>query len=202
MTARIQLPVPSEGLTAALMVRRSVRDYDGEPVSLAELSRLFWAGQGVSHSSGKRTVPSPNGLHPLSLYLVAGRVDGADTGLYRYEPRVHALEPVGHGDLRDHLYGAAFEDQPWIRDCAALIVVAGDVARVENEFADQPPAGKRGRRYVYLEAGAAAQNIALQAAELELGSVLVGGFDDDRVKRLLGIGGEPLVLLPVGRPAT
>lgn len=202
MTVRIQLPSPgvSEGFAALLMTRRSVREYAGGQLTLHELARLFWTGQGISHSSGKHTVPSPHGLSPLSLYLVAGEVAGVEPGLYGYDPRTNALVAVGHGDLRDSLYRAALEDQPWVKSCAALIVITGDVARTADEFRDQPPAGARGRRYIYMEAGAAAQNIALQAAELRLGSVLVGGFDDNAVKQTLGLEEtEPLVMLPLGR---
>ncbi|MGA8261631.1 MAG: SagB/ThcOx family dehydrogenase [Arenicellales bacterium] len=201
MTTRVQLPAPSRlrGLAGLLMTRRSVREYDGKAVSLVEMARLLWSGQGVSHSSGKRTTPSPHGLNPLSLYLVAGDVTGLNAGLYLYESRSHTLAVVGYGDLRTDLYHAALEDQPWIESCAALIVIAGDVGRAEKEFAAQPPDGRRGRRYTFIEAGAAAQGIALRAVEMDLGTVLVGGFDDDEVKQCLKLRVEPLVMIPVGR---
>lgn len=200
-SSRIQLPPSGApgGFAALLMKRRSVREYTDEPLTLVEVSRLFWAGQGISHSSGKRTVPSPHGLNPLSLYLVAGVVVDVEAGLYTYDPRANTLEAVGHGDLREGLYRAALEDQPWLRSCAALIVIAGDVPAAERAFADQPPDGTRGRRYIYMEAGAAAQNIAIQAAELQLGSVFVGGFDDEAVRKCLGVAAEPLIMLPLGR---
>lgn len=201
MTSRIQLPVSdaSEGFAALLMMRRSVRDYAGGALTLEDLAPLLWAGQGISHSSGKRTVPSPHAMSPLSLYLVAGDVADVQAGLYRYESRMNALDTIGHGDPRDALYHAALEDQPWVKSCAALIVIAGDVARTEKAFSHQSPDGLRGRRYIYMEAGAAAQNIALQAAELGLGCVFVGGFDDDAIRACLGIETEPLVMLPLGR---
>lgn len=204
MTSSVQLPAPgiSEGFGALLMTRRSVREYAAAPLTLPEVARLFWAGQGISHSSGKHTAPSPHDLNPLALYLVAGAVADIDQGLYAYEPRAHTLDPLGYGDLRDELYHASLEDQPWVKSCAALIIIAGDMQRTEREFADQPPDGKRGRRYVHIEAGAAAQNIALQAAELRLGSVLVGGFDDAAVKRHLGLQTEPVIMLPLGRMLT
>lgn len=201
MTLRYTLPPPSEseGIARNLLTRRSVREYTGEPITLADIGRLLWAGQGVSHSSGKRTAPSPHALHPLELYAVIGSVTGVEPGLYHYELRSHALDAVGHGDLRQPLRSAALDDQPWVELCAALIVIAGDRERSLAEFADQPPDGRRGDRYLYMEAGAVAQNIALQAVEVQVGTVLVGGFDDERVKDLLGIETDPLVLLPLGR---
>jgi len=204
MTTHVQLPAPglSEGFAALLMTRRSAREYTDGPLTLAELARLLWAGQGISHSSGKRTAPSAHGLNLLSLYLVAGEVAEVTQGLYAYEPRTNALDALGHGDLRNQLYRAALEHQPWVGSCAALIVIAGDMQRAEAAFSEQPPDGRRGRRYLYMEAGAAAQNIAIQAAELELGCVLVGGFDDAAVRQSLRLDTEPLALLPLGRSFT
>jgi SagB-type dehydrogenase family enzyme len=203
LTSRIQLSAPSisEGFAALLMARRSVREYAEGSLTLEDVARLFWAGQGISHSSGKRTTPSSHGLNPLSLYLVAGAVTDVAAGLYAYEPRTNALDGIGHGDLRPKLYQAALEDQPWVRDCAALILITGDTQRIEREFAEQPPDGLRGRRYLHMEAGAAAQNIALQAVELQLGCVLVAGFDDEAVQRCLGVATDPLIMLPLGPTA-
>ena len=59
--------------------------------------------------------------------------------------------------------------------------------------------GKRGVRYVYMDAGFAGENVYLQAATLGLGTVAVGAFDDDGVKKALSIGEEPLLIMPVGK---
>lgn len=201
MSSRYQFPPPGEtgGLAGVLMARRSVREYGTECPSAADVGRLLWAAQGITHSSGKRTAPSPHALYPLSLFLVAGSLAEVEPGLYAYEHRTHALEAVGHGDLREELYGASLDDQPWVRDCAAAVVIAGDLDEAVREFAEQPPDGRRGLRYAWIEAGAVAQNIALQAAELGIGTVLVGGFDDERVSRCLGIDAAPLIMMPLGR---
>ncbi len=62
--------------------------------------------------------------------------------------------------------------------------------------------GRRGIRYVHMEAGHAAQNLCLQAVALGLGGVTVGAFDDQQVKEILGLPSDhhPLYLIPVGRP--
>jgi SagB-type dehydrogenase family enzyme len=60
--------------------------------------------------------------------------------------------------------------------------------------------GQRGERYVKIEAGHAAQNIHLQAVSLALGSVPVGAFNDDQVRKVLNLPAnhEPLYLIPLG----
>jgi SagB-type dehydrogenase family enzyme len=57
-------------------------------------------------------------------------------------------------------------------------------------------------RYVHMEAGHAAQNLLLEAVALGLGSVLVGAFHDDEVRRVLSLPTDhrPIYLLPVGHP--
>jgi nitroreductase len=53
-----------------------------------------------------------------------------------------------------------------------------------------------------MEAGHAAQNLLLQAVALDLGAVLVGAFDDAKVKQVLSLSKQeaPLYLIPVGKP--
>jgi nitroreductase len=53
-----------------------------------------------------------------------------------------------------------------------------------------------------MEAGHAAENILLQATALQLGTVVVGAFDDQMIQRVLGMPSdhEPLALIPVGHP--
>ena len=74
---------------------------------------------------------------------------------------------------------------------------------MQSHFTEQPPQGRRGERYVFLEAGAMAQNITLQAQALGLGAVIVGGFDDSRVSALLQFKApqQPVLMLCLGLPA-
>lgn len=53
------------------------------------------------------------------------------------------------------------------------------------------------------DCGAAAQNLMLEAAELGLGSVCIGGFDEEALRAALSIPAEvtPLCILDIGYPA-
>lgn len=52
-----------------------------------------------------------------------------------------------------------------------------------------------------MEAGHAAQNVYLQAVSLQLGTVVLGAFDDKDVKGVLNLSGRetPLYLMPIGK---
>ena len=190
-------------LAEAFRARRSVRAYDARTLESGRLLQLFQAGQGITAGDGKRAVPSAHALYPLMLFLAAGRVEGLGVGLHQYDPADNVLSQISSGDLRPGLVAAALEDQPWIAEAPATIVIAADTARAVAAFAEQPPDGRRGLRYVYLEAGALMQNVCLQAAALGLGTVFVGGFDDAKTASVLNlpISFEPVGMICVGWPA-
>ncbi len=180
---------------AALRERESVREFSRAPLSLAEISQLLWAAQGVTHEGERRTAPSAGALYPLELYLLAGRVEGLEPGLYRYRIGAHQLMGLLDEDLRGVLANAA-RGQDWIEDAPAVLVVAGAVERSAVKY------GARATRYVHMEVGAVAENVYLQATALGLGTVFVGAFNDDRVKRVLRLPAseQAFALLPLGRP--
>jgi SagB-type dehydrogenase family enzyme len=125
---------------------------------------------------------------------VAGEIEDLSAGVYRYLPEGHALRPLLDGDLRGALAEAAL-GQGWIAGAACVLVLAAVYRRTTRKY------GARGRRYVHMEVGHAAQNVYLQARALGLGTTMVGAFQDERVQRLLGFEAEeaPLAMLPVGR---
>ena len=112
---RLEGDVPVE---RALAARRSVREYSGEPLRLADLAQLVWAAQGITHPAGYRTTPSAGALYPLELYLVAGEVLGLEAGVYRYVPAGHRLVRHAGDDARGAVARAALM-QVWIADAPA-----------------------------------------------------------------------------------
>jgi SagB-type dehydrogenase family enzyme len=74
-------------------------------------------------------------------------------------------------------------------------VFTGVIARSRPRYRD------RAERYVFIEVGHAAQNALLQATALGLGAVPIAAFDDDALRRVLGVGAAetPLYILSVGR---
>lgn len=193
---RIQGELPLE---TAIRLRRTHREFGRGSVSLADLSRLLWSGQGQTGNSGFRSAPSAGSQYPLRFYTMAANVQELATGLHRYLPETHCLEMISGADVRDSLFAAALGQQLWIGEAAAIIAIAGDFGAANRHFAYQPPQGGRGTRYVYIEAGAAAQNIHLTATEL--GLVLVAGFDDERVSNALELNGriDPIALICIGQ---
>jgi SagB-type dehydrogenase family enzyme len=197
MAEAIRLPAPrvSGGVAVehALDTRRSLREFAGEPLGLPELAQLLWAAQGVTTRDGRRTAPSAGALYPLEVYVVAGSVTGLPAGVYRYVPADHRLVRAASGDRRRALAAAAL-GQDWLASAPVALVIAAVYERANRKY------GARAEQYVPFEAGCAAENVALQAEALRLGTVVVGAFDDAQVGRVAALpaGERPLAILPVG----
>lgn len=199
--ATVALPrvEPSSKATLASLLeeRRSVREFSGRPLALADLSQVLWAAIGVNRTDGRRTVPSAGALFPLDIYVVTGAVGGLPVGVYRYLPDEHTLARTAEDDRREAVVQAAVQ-QAWMGRAPVILVVTAEFERTTVKYGD------RGVRYAHIEVGSVAQNVYLQCAALGLGTTFVGAFYDDEVREALGLsaGHRPLGLLPVGSPAT
>jgi SagB-type dehydrogenase family enzyme len=195
---RIELPSPRAtgevSLSEAIVARRSVREFRDGAIRLEEVSQLLRAAQGVTSKEGLRAPPSAGALYPLEVRLAAGTVDGLPQGIYRYEPASHRLVAELAGDKRRELAAAAF-GQRWIAGSALVLIISAVYERTTSKY------GRRGIRYVHMEAGHAAQNVLLSATAQGIGATPVGAFDDATVAEIAGLSGEeePLYLMPLGR---
>lgn len=195
----IVLPLPrfdsQTSIEKAILGRRSIRDYKDEPLTLAEVSQLLWAAQGVTDNENNfRTAPSAGALYPLEVYVVAGKVENFSPGFYKYQPKNHKLIKITEGDKRNELCQAALS-QPSVREAPVTLVFSAVYERTTAKY------GEKGKTYVHMEVGHAAENVYLQAVSLNLGTVVIGAFDDEKVKEIMKMPANetPLYLLPVGK---
>ncbi len=192
------LPDPArEGhvsIEEALQLRRSIRSYTDEALSLDELGQLLWAAQGINNERGFRTAPSAGATFPLEMFVVINNVDQLQQGIYRYFPEGHRLEFLRDEDVSEPLFRACLS-QSMILDGGAVLVFAAVFERTTARY------GQRGERYVHNEIGHAGQNVHLQAAALNLGTVVIGAYRDDEVENILQLGDQyrVLYLMPVGK---
>ncbi|MBU4221528.1 MAG: SagB/ThcOx family dehydrogenase [Euryarchaeota archaeon] len=199
VNGKVKLPAPKydsgTSVEQALLNRRSVREYKDEPMTLTEVSQILWAAQGISDArTGFRTAPSAGALYPLEVYVIIVNVEGAAKGVYKYAPHEHELVKVRDGNVGDEMAAAAV-GQTWVGEGGIIIVFCAVYERTTQKYGD------RGIRYVHMEVGHAAQNVYLQAVSLNLGTAVVGAFEDEKVRKILNMSDEedPLYIVPVGK---
>lgn len=178
--------VDGPGIWGAIQARRSVRRFAGTAMKEAQLAQLLWAMQGITHlreSFAFRAAPSAGALYPIETYLVSNNIEGIAPGLYHYGIERHELEQLRAGDLRLAATQAAL-DQEMVYHANALFIWTAVFERSRWKYR------QRAYRYVYLDAGHIAANLALAAVAMGLGSCQIAALYDEEANALLGVKGD------------
>jgi SagB-type dehydrogenase family enzyme len=186
-------------LSEAIQKRKSIRDFSDKPISKKFLSHLLWASTGIQRIEQGyeyRTAPSAGALYPIETYLVVNNVESIEQGIYHYDIQNHQLEQLKQGDFGSDISNAAL-GQTMCHDAAVVFIWTAIFNRSKWKY-DQ-----RAFRYIYLDAGHIAENLALVSTALELGSCQVGALFDDEVNKLISIDGKEesvVYMTAVGNP--
>ncbi len=188
----IKLPDPKPSgkmsLEESILRRRSERSFLPNDLTQEQISQLLWSAQGITDKSwGFRAAPSAGSLYPLTLYIMK------KDGIFQYIADGHKLVQITTEDRRSSVVRASLA-QSFIGEAPLVIVICGNFRIIEAKF------GQRAYRYLNMEIGHVAENIALQAVSLGLVSVPVGAFWDDVVGKTLELPEtqDPFYIIPVG----
>ncbi len=187
----ISLPEPEAidlghyDLRKAIEIRRSLRRYTEDSLSLEELSYLLWLTQGVKKVDEKRhvvwrTVPSAGCRHPFETYLSINRVEGLEPGLYRYIGTENKLAILSIDSEFNNKLTQACIGQHQVATSAVTFIWAAVPYRTVWRYSE------RSYRYLYLDAGHVCQNLHLAAESINCGVCAIGAYDDDAADALMG----------------
>lgn len=203
----VKLPEPAPAaikqpdIYTCMRNRRSRRTWTRQSLSIEELAILLWATQGVQNVLGDgyatlRPVASGGARHPFESYLVINRVDGIDSGIYRYLPLSHELVAwPAPPDMKPRLMEAAL-GQRFVADAAVCFIWT--CVPYRGEWRYQTAAHK----VMLMDAGHLCQNLYLACEALRLGTCAVGAYDQEAMDAFLGIDGDNefvVYLAPVGK---
>jgi nitroreductase len=200
-------------LTTALQQRTETTYFQGT-ITRQELSQLTWSSYGFSYDLDKseqdlnqikrhRTVPSAHAYYPLEIYTVTA------SGISKYQPNLltmlsdYSADFIGlpivtflyktrSDDNRAQL--AAASSLPAISSAPLSIIIVLNWEKTKN-------AGEQYLPFWYFEAGAATQNIMLEAGALGFHSNIVLPIDNTILLSLLELndGYTPLLIVSVSK---
>jgi SagB-type dehydrogenase family enzyme len=179
--------------------RKSIREFDDSPISLDSLNNILFYSLGIKNKeesleNTRRFYPSAGARYPIEAYLINNNVKEISKGLYHYNVKENKLEQLLEKDLSldsSRIFGEANNGNP------NFIVLNGVISRTEVKY------GANAYRFSLLEAGHIGQNISLLAEKEKLGCCALGGFDNDKLSRLIDITQEdeiPLYAFSLGNP--
>jgi SagB-type dehydrogenase family enzyme len=185
-------------LVDAILGRKSRRKYSDASLSLAELSFLLFATQGIKDHREKfsfRTVPSGGARHSFETYLFANRVKGLEKGLYRYLPVENALYPeFPCTEGTEERLNDALNGQYW--NPAAYFVWTSLPYRMEWRY------GSLSHKIIGIDAGHVCQNLYLACEAIGCGTCGIGAYRQQLLDAFLGVDGDEefaVYAAPVGK---
>lgn len=178
---KLILPRPVETgatLLRAVELRRTQRNFVDRPMSRELIGELLWYTAGCSHPEGKFTYPTARDRREITTYLFTSE------GVWKYDAADHALLLLREGDFRMETGTKEFVG------AAALNLVFVADHTIE-------PQGERHRQQIFsaIAVGAMSQNGALCAAAHNLGSVVRGMYDAQKIAALLQLPADCEILL-------
>jgi SagB-type dehydrogenase family enzyme len=191
----IELPSPSTkgkvSVEEAISKRRSIRNFKENDLSLNEISQILWSAQGITKKTSYlnlRAAPSAGAIYPITVFLIK------KDGVFEYLVEKHSIKLISQKDIREKIAEASF-NQNFISKAPISLILCANYSKITQKY------GKRGIRYADIEVGHIAENIHLQAVSLELGSVPVGAFDDEKISEILSLPKDlkPVYIIPIGR---
>ena len=200
---RIDLPRPRSmaemPLDRVLRLRKSIRRFSDRPLTVDQLSYLLWAAGGIQRQERGhefRTAPSAGALYPIETYLVVNNVEDLPAGVYHYALQGHALEELRLGSYAGAIAAAAL-GQRMCAEAQVVFVWTAIFQRSKWKY------HQRAYRYIYLDAGHIAENLALAATALALGSCQIGALFDQEASDVVGVDGTEesvIYMTAVGHP--
>ena len=184
----VQLPSPQttggRPLMEVLKDRKSTRDFGPGTFSPQTLSNLLWAAFGINRPSGQRTAPSAMNWQEVSIYVATPE------GVYVYDAKANALEPVAAGDFR-----AATGTQPFVKDAAVNLVYVSDLSKTGADSSEA-------EMYTAADVGFIAQNVYLYCASEGLVTVVRASVDRPTLAKTLKLQPQQKIILAqsVGYP--
>lgn len=177
---------PTRSLDAVLRGYQPAPALARRPISLARLTRLLEAANGVTGRGPGgirlRAAPSAGALYAGEIYVVAEHVEGLAPGVYYYAPLSRELALLREGPHLATVTGA-LEEPGRAHEAAVAVLVTSVFPRYRHRYAN------RGYRYALVDAGHIGQNLRLATASAGLADASPLRFHDARLNGLLEIDG-------------
>ena len=172
-------------LMQVLKDRKSTREFGPGTLSPQTLSNLLWAAFGINRPDGHRTAPSAMNWQEVSIYVATPE------GVYIYDAKDNALDPVLAGDFR-----AATGTQSFVKDAAVNLVYVSNLSKTDSA------ASSEAEMYTAADVGFIAQNVYLYCASEGLATVVRGSIDKPALAKTLNLQPNQKIILAqsVGHP--
>lgn len=169
--------------------RASVREHGDRPIDATALGEFLWRTARVTEhldnehgEVAHRVYPGGGAIYELEVYPVVDRCDGVTSGLWRYDPRAHVLEPVaGRTPAVQQLLDTAYYTADQRARPHVLLVLTARFQRMQWKYEGMAYAA------ILKHVGVVYQTFYLAATAMGLAPCALGGGDADLFAEAAGL---------------
>ncbi|GGD73197.1 SagB/ThcOx family dehydrogenase [Lacimicrobium alkaliphilum] len=191
-----ELPQPQHlemALDDVFQNRSSCRSFSGKDIGAQSLANILNAlrvtRRGFSAEfeevpMAMRSYPSPGGLYPVEVYVLAINSDDIEQGVYHYDFDLQNLARVSSLPSKESLRLMLGDHDNICTNLASYAIVMTAVlprSTVKYE--------SLGYRFALIESGIVGQHLSLAATAAGIGNLFWGSYYDDEIHDLIGIDG-------------
>lgn len=171
-----------QGISDAIVTRRSTRAYSGEALTRQELASLLEFTYRSDLYDDPRINAGPRyfDLSLLKTFIAVSNVEGLDPGCYYYNPQRMELRQIRFKNFTEEIQYLCL-GQELGGKASAVVFHTVDLAKAVERY------GERAYRYLHMDAGHLGERLSVACMQLGLGVSGIGGYFDDQVNDLLGI---------------
>ena len=175
---------PENEFEKLLKSRSSTRDFSDIAVDFDKLNKILYFSVGIkkeleNFDETKRFYPSAGARYPIETYLLSDNIENLQKGLYHYEVKNNNLEWLLSENLSKEC-DQIFKNQK-IEGKKNYLVLTSVLSRSEIKY------GVNAYRFSLLECGHIGQNFSLLSEKERIGCCAIGGFDNERLVKLLDL---------------
>lgn len=171
-------------LKSILEKRESIREFDGNPVTYQDLCNILKYSLGIKNynvdiNKSKRFYPSAGARYPIEPYIIVNNVENLNHGLYHYSVKNDNLEVL----LEENLLNSSDEifDLDNYKGKPNFLILTSVISRTEVKYMNNA------YRFSCIECGHIGQNFSLISSLKDIGSCAIGGFDNNKLTKLLDV---------------
>ncbi len=177
--------ISSKTLHEVIESRRSLRKYKDIPLTMDELSYLFYETARlfkIENGRSYRVYPTGGATASLETYVYISKVEGIEKGIYRYLPELGDLMFIYNSDKLEDEVNRAIKRQ--LRGGAAVFFWTTIPYRTEYKYSFTS------HKMIAMEAGHACQNLSLASEAIDCGCVAISAYSQDLCDKVLRLDGE------------
>ena len=177
--------ISTKTLHEVIESRRSLRKYKDIPLSMDQLSYLFYETSRlfrIENGRSYRVYPTGGATASLETYVYINKVVGLEKGIYRYLPELGDLMFMYNSDSLEDEVNNSIKRQ--LRGGAIVFFWTAIPERTEYKYSFTS------HKMIAMEAGHTCQNLSLASEAIDFGAVAISAYNQELCDKVLKVDGE------------